>query len=146
MKYHHLLILVWIAFLGGSYSLGYTPIALGVIFLLASLLSYCLYAKDKSAARIGSWRVSENTLHLTALLCGWPGALIAQQRLRHKTKKSSFRVIFWLSVLLNIAAITWLHSTQGQARLDDVIYGFDTLVISSVPDEIPVSCFHTLKG
>ena len=32
---------------------------------------------------------------------GWPGALIAQEKLRHKTRKQSFRIVFGLTVLFN---------------------------------------------
>ena len=61
------------------------------------------------AARAGAWRVSENQLHLLALLGGWPAAWWAQQSLRHKTSKVSFRAAYWLSVVLHCAAlIGWL--------------------------------------
>jgi uncharacterized membrane protein YsdA (DUF1294 family) len=36
------------------------------------------------------------------LVGGWPGAIVAQQMLRHKTSKVSFRVAFWLTVLVNV--------------------------------------------
>jgi len=35
------------------------------------------------------------------LLGGWPGALLAQQRFRHKTRKLSYQAVFWLIVLLH---------------------------------------------
>lgn len=88
MKYHHVLISALILFLSASHYLGYTPIAVIVLFLFSSVTAYVLYAKDKAAAKAGAWRVSENTLHLVAVLFGWPGALVAQERLRHKTKLS----------------------------------------------------------
>lgn len=72
-------------------------------YLLLSLLSFLIYALDKSAARAGRQRIPENTLHLLALSGGWPGALIAQQVLRHKSSKLAFRIVFWLTVCLNIA-------------------------------------------
>lgn len=63
-----------------------------------SVLSYLLYRADKQSAREGSQRTPENMLHLTELLGGWPGALIAQQRFRHKTRKLSYQLVFWLIV------------------------------------------------
>lgn len=144
MKYHHLLILAFILFLGVSYYLGYTPIALWVIFILASGIAYVLYAKDKVAAKADSWRVSENTLHLAALLCGWPGALIAQERLRHKTKKQSFRSIFWFSVLINLAGIAWLHSPQGNAYLRGGLHQLENLVTANGADKAPGSAVLVL--
>jgi len=52
-----------------------------------------------------------------ALAVGWPGALIAQQALRHKSKKTSFRTLFWVTVLINCAFLSWLHTESGQAVL-----------------------------
>lgn len=132
-------ILTFAGILTISYYSGYTPAALGVLFVFASTITYLTYAKDKAAAKSGSWRVSEKTLHMESFLFGWPGALIAQQRLRHKTQKRRFRAVFWLSVLLNLAGIAWLHSPQGHALLRESAHQIDNVVISHVPYEIPVS-------
>jgi len=80
------------------------------LYLLNSLLTFSLYARDKKAARDHEWRISEKTLILFALLGGWPGALLAQIRLRHKTKKGSFQVVFWSVVLLNSCFFAWAHT------------------------------------
>jgi uncharacterized membrane protein YsdA (DUF1294 family) len=37
--------------------------------------------------------------------------------LSHKSKKTSFRVIFWITVIINCAALAWLQTHQGQAAL-----------------------------
>lgn len=42
-------------------------------------------------AERGRWRTPENTLHVAELLGGWPGALVAQQLFRHKTRKISYQ-------------------------------------------------------
>ena len=75
-----------------------------------SLAAFLAYAFDKSAAVSGRWRTAEQTLHLFSLAGGWPGALIAQQLLRHKTSKQSFVFVFWLTVLLNIGAFVAWHA------------------------------------
>lgn len=75
-----------------------------------SVVALGFYLYDKGAAARGEQRTPENTLHLISLFGGWPGALIGQGLFRHKTSKSSFQLVFWLTVMLNIAAI-WLLST-----------------------------------
>jgi len=94
-----------------------TPYLILPLYLLLSVLTYAVYAKDKSAAKRGQWRTPESTLHFLALACGWPGALIAQEQLRHKSKKQEFRLVFWLTVLVNISLFIWLHTPAGMATL-----------------------------
>ncbi len=83
-------------------------LALCAVYALTSVATFALYAFDKSAAIGRRRRVSERTLHLWALLGGWPGALAAQRLLRHKSSKRPFRAVFWLTVLANVAAVAWL--------------------------------------
>lgn len=78
-------------------------VLLGVVAL--SVITYLVYWWDKSAARKGGWRTPETTLHLLSLCGGWPGALIAQQVLRHKTQKQPFRLILWLTVLVSAGVL-----------------------------------------
>jgi uncharacterized membrane protein YsdA (DUF1294 family) len=73
-----------------------------------STIAYLMYYFDKRAARLDAQRTPENTLHLVALFGGWPGALFAQQQLRHKSIKPSFRFVFWITVIVNLAALTYL--------------------------------------
>lgn len=80
-----------------------------------SVLAFVVYAMDKAAAQRGAWRTSEKTLHLLALSGGWPGALVAQQVLRHKSSKAEFRAVFWGTVVLNIAGFALLASPYGRA-------------------------------
>jgi len=71
----------------------------GVYALMMGTLSYACYVTDKRRARENAWRISENRLHLTELLGGWPGAFLAQRQLRHKCSKGSFQFVFWLIVI-----------------------------------------------
>ncbi len=88
-----------------------TPLLLaGLGYGLMSLITYAVYAADKAAARRKRRRVTGRTLHLLALLGGWPGALLAQQFLRHKSTKASFRSAFWGTVLLNVGAFIAMSS------------------------------------
>jgi uncharacterized membrane protein YsdA (DUF1294 family)/cold shock CspA family protein len=79
-------------------------------YLGLSLAAFMAYALDKSAAVSGRWRTAENTLHLFALAGGWPGALLAQQVLRHKTSKPDFVGVFWMMVAINVAAFVGWHA------------------------------------
>ena len=91
------------------------------LYMVASLLTFIMYAIDKSAAQKGAWRTQESTLHLLSLAGGWPGALVAQQKLRHKSKKQSFRSVFWLTVLLNCGVFIWLLTPTGADTLRALI-------------------------
>jgi uncharacterized membrane protein YsdA (DUF1294 family)/cold shock CspA family protein len=102
----------------------------GVYMLVVSALAYWVYAVDKRRARAKEWRLSEAGLHLLELVGGWPGAFLAQRRLRHKCSKVSFQVVFWLIVLayqfaafdslqswrLSRTALDRLEATSGHRR------------------------------
>ena len=68
---------------------------------IVSVLAFLLYWSDKRKARADTWRTPENVLHAMEFAGGWPGALLAQQVFRHKTRKVSFQLVFWLIVLLH---------------------------------------------
>ncbi|MGY2338521.1 DUF1294 domain-containing protein [Pseudomonas sp. SDO5532_S415] len=68
---------------------------------IVSVLAFLLYWSDKRKARADHWRTPENVLHALEFAGGWPGALLAQQMFRHKTRKFSFQLVFWLIVLLH---------------------------------------------
>ena len=67
-----------------------------------------MYGFDKSAAQRGRQRTPENTLHIVALLGGWPGALLAQDLFRHKSSKAEVQWMFWTTVVVNCGALVWL--------------------------------------
>jgi len=102
---------------GVSFLAGTLPRTIVVAYATLSLITYLAYARGKWAARTGRWRTQEVTLHLLGLAGGWPGALIAQQTLRHKSKKGSFRAALWFTVILNCSALAWLYSESGRAVL-----------------------------
>lgn len=94
---------------------GKLPLPVLWLYAAASFTAFVAYWIDKRAARKGRWRTKESTLHLLALIGGWPGALIAQQQLRHKSAKASFRFVFWITVLLNCGGLG-LFLTPGGAH------------------------------
>ncbi len=79
-------------------------------YVAASVVAFVVYAVDKQAAVANDWRVSEGTLHVIALAGGWPGALVAQQVLRHKSNKAAFRSTFWATVCVNMLAFIAIHA------------------------------------
>jgi uncharacterized membrane protein YsdA (DUF1294 family)/cold shock CspA family protein len=91
-----------------TWCLRWVPAVVPLLYVAMSLITYLLYAMDKSAARHNQWRIQESTLHLFAFLGGWPGALFAQDQLRHKSVKAQFRFVFWITVALNLVALAWL--------------------------------------
>jgi uncharacterized membrane protein YsdA (DUF1294 family)/cold shock CspA family protein len=86
--------------------------------LAISLVTYFVYSDDKNRARRKAWRVPEAELHFLELIGGWPGAFLAQRRLRHKCSKRSFQVTFWMVVLLfQLTSFDcladWKHASQA---------------------------------
>ncbi|WP_297844403.1 DUF1294 domain-containing protein [Pseudomonas sp.] len=71
------------------------------LYAAMSILSFFLYWRDKHQARSEGWRTPEKFLHGAELLGGWPGALLAQQLFRHKTRKVSYQTVFWLIIVLH---------------------------------------------
>ncbi len=84
-----------------------SPLPRPVPFLYGalSMAVFIVYGMDKWAARRGKARVAELSLHLIALLGGWPGALLGQQIFRHKTAKPGFQRLSWAMVALNISLL-----------------------------------------
>lgn len=79
-------------------------------YLVSSLTCFVAYALDKSAARNGAWRTPERTLLLLGLVGGWPGGLLAQQWLRHKTARRPFQQLFWCTVAANVGGFLYLSA------------------------------------
>lgn len=81
----------------------YLPLLLFLAYVPASVVCFALYARDKAAALCSDRRTPERDLLLLGLAGGWPGAVLAQRWLRHKTVKMPFRAFFWLTVGVNLA-------------------------------------------
>jgi uncharacterized membrane protein YsdA (DUF1294 family) len=117
----HVIALGFLLFVAGAVFVSAIPIAILVLYAVASSATFAAYALDKMAAKNGNWRTSESTLHLFSLVGGWPGALIAQSRLRHKTRKQPFRAVFWATVLMNCAAFVWLFTPEGAKAWQSIV-------------------------
>jgi uncharacterized membrane protein YsdA (DUF1294 family)/cold shock CspA family protein len=112
---------LFLLLVAASVAVGRLPPEILLLYMGASLVTYFMYFWDKSAARTGAWRTQEITLHLLSLLGGWPGALIVQQTLRHKSRKASFQAVFWLTVLVNCGLFIWLFTPSGSELLRRIL-------------------------
>lgn len=109
------LMLAWVALLGWGLWAGRLPWWMAGAAVALNLVTFLVYAIDKSAAQSGQWRTKESHLHLLSLAGGWPGAWFAQQWLRHKSRKVEFRAVYWATVVLHCAALAaWLSGWLGR--------------------------------
>jgi uncharacterized membrane protein YsdA (DUF1294 family) len=92
------------------------PPTVGAVYLAVSAACFIAYAIDKAAARAGRRRTPERTLLLLGLAGGWPGAVLAQQWLRHKSSKPPFRARFHATVAINAGLFAWLASPASPFR------------------------------
>ena len=113
-----LLAISFIVFVIASVFVGKLPMIVLGLYLGASFIAFATYAWDKSAAQNNQRRTPENTLHLLGFIGGWPGALVAQRFLRHKSKKQSFQITFWGTVVLNSGGLIWLLTPEGSSMLN----------------------------
>lgn len=103
-----LLTVVSLAILGWLVFTSQQPMLIVKVYAVIAAVTFIAYAIDKAAAKSNRWRIPESTLHAFALVGGWPGALLAQTVLRHKSVKREFRLIFWVTVGINLFVLGWL--------------------------------------
>lgn len=97
------------------------PAIILLIYALLSALTFTLYWLDKRAAINGNRRTPESTLQTFSLIGGWPGGLIAQRILHHKSSKKSFVLTYWLMVLLNISGLLMVTSAKSMQFLEALL-------------------------
>ena len=112
----------FIVFLALMVLMNKLPFLILAVYLATSLAAFFAYWLDKSAAVKGRWRTPESTLHAFGLMGGWPGALMAQQILRHKSKKQSFQMVFWITVAVNCGFLVWSFSDSGSGALRSILH------------------------
>ncbi|MFH8252519.1 DUF1294 domain-containing protein [Microbacterium sp. B2969] len=81
------------------------PWWLPALYGALSVVAFAAYGLDKRAAKRSTPRTPERTLLTLGVLGGWPGALVAQQVFRHKTRKRTFRRAFWVTVVVNVLVL-----------------------------------------
>lgn len=117
------LAVAFLGFLALGAVLGRIPWLFAAVYAVASVIAFGAYGFDKAAARRGGQRTPESTLHFIALVGGWPGALVAQRRYRHKSTKAAFQSTFWFTVLVNVAALAWLLGSGAATALAVLLPG-----------------------
>ena len=77
--------------------------ALLYYLIVINILTFAVYGIDKWKAKQGSWRISETTLLMFAVIGGTIGALLGMQVWRHKTMHKKFKYGLPLILLAQIA-------------------------------------------
>jgi uncharacterized membrane protein YsdA (DUF1294 family) len=79
------------------------------IYLAAiNIITFLAFWGDKRAAQNGLWRTPEKTLLLLTFLGGTPAAYLAIKKLRHKNRKSSFKLMMILAVIAQIITALYI--------------------------------------
>lgn len=73
-----------------------------VVYLIMSVIGFCLMGIDKLKAIKGKWRIKEATLFFFAVFGGGIGATAGMYVFRHKTKHWYFKLFFPLLAVLQI--------------------------------------------
>ena len=87
----------------GIWWIGLDPLLAWLLSI--TLITFLAYGYDKAIAGSRQVRVPEGVLLALALAGGTLGALAGMQIFRHKTRKTSFRLRFWLIAAAQVTLI-----------------------------------------
>ena len=73
--------------------------------IFINIVTFLVYGIDKWKAKQGSWRISEATLLMLAVIGGTIGALLGMQVWRHKTMHKKFKYGLPLILIIQIILI-----------------------------------------
>ena len=79
-----------------------------VYLTLVSIISYCLYASDKSKAKRGQWRIPEKVLLGFSFFGGAIGGYLGMKIFRHKTKHWYFHAHNLLGIAWQVSLLAYL--------------------------------------
>ena len=82
--------------------------ALLYYLIVINIVTFVVYGIDKLKAKQGSWRISEATLLIFAVIGGSIGALLGMKVWRHKTQHKKFKYGLPLILLAQIALIYFI--------------------------------------
>ena len=81
-----------------------------IYIVVINILGFLVMYIDKNKAKKGSYRISEKTIFIIALLLGAIGVYIGMYKFRHKTKHLSFTVGIPVCIVINILTVYYLIS------------------------------------
>ena len=76
--------------------------------IVINIVTFLVYGIDKWKAKQGSWRISEATLLILAVIGGSIGALLGMKVWRHKTQHKKFKYGLPLILIIQIILIGYL--------------------------------------
>ena len=79
-----------------------------LVLLVWNIMVFLVYGIDKSKARRGAWRIPEKVLLTIALICGGFGAWLAGIAFHHKTRKWSFKTVWFLGMVTTLVALYFI--------------------------------------
>ena len=82
--------------------------ALLYYLIVINIVTFLVYGMDKLKAKQGSWRISEATLLILAIIGGSIGALLGMKVWRHKTMHKKFKYGLPLILIIQIILIGYL--------------------------------------
>ena len=82
--------------------------ALLYYLIVINVVTFLVYGIDKWKAKQGSWRISEATLLILAVIGGSFGALFGMKVWRHKTMHKKFKYGLPLILIIQIILIGYL--------------------------------------
>ncbi len=82
-----------------------------VVFIgIMSVITFVVFGIDKRRAIKKQWRIPEKTLFTLTLCGGFLGEIAGMLAFRHKTKHTSFYVVFFISLILHAGIIGYINS------------------------------------
>ncbi len=82
--------------------------ALLYYIIVVNIVTFLVYGIDKWKAKQGSWRISEATLLILAVIGGSIGALLGMKVWRHKTQHKKFKYGVPAILIIQIITIGYL--------------------------------------
>lgn len=89
-------------------SLNLTTQILFLYIIIINIVAFFFFGLDKLKSQLSHRRVSEKMLWALALIGGSAGSLIGMYFFHHKTKKTSFQIVFVGILAVQIIFIWWL--------------------------------------